>query len=209
MSLPLNVVEIPDLIPKRIKNKVVFNDSGISIGKPLSIDSNIFIPSENISAFRFGIEGMHIFKITFCRQYFLEIKDDRNKIFRIKLNSYYGLKREKFFKIWADLLDKFWNCYMLDQLSFYTELFNIQQMFELSGVTFYPDGISWDDDNVKLQWKDIAVSSYQTHFVIHHIDDISQSKCCVFSIHWNAVILQSLLNDIIKLPKKVRKSSWQ
>ncbi|WP_426671755.1 hypothetical protein ACPPVU_11010 [Mucilaginibacter sp. McL0603] len=207
MTLRLNVIEIPALIPKKINRKIVFADSGISIEKPFSIDSKIFIPCENISAFRFGIEGMHFLKMTFCRQYFLEIKDDQNKIFRIKLNSYYGLKREMFFKIWADLLDQFWNNYMLNQLSFYTELFNIQQTFELSGVTFYPDGISWDDD-VMLKWSEIAVSSYQTHFVIHHIDDISQSKCCVFSIHWNAVVLQSLLKEIIKQPIKARKSSW-
>ena len=207
MALPLNVIEIPALIPRKVGKKIVFSDSGISIGKPFSIDSNIFIPCANISAFRFGIESMQFLKMTFCRQYFLEIKDDNNKIFRIKLSSYYGLKREAYFKIWADLLDQFWNIYMLNQLSFYTELFNIQQTFELSGVTFYADGISWDDE-VKLHWGEIAVSNYQTHFVIHHIDDISQSKCCVFSIHWNAVVLQSLLKEIVKQPIKARKSSW-
>jgi hypothetical protein len=207
MAFPLNVIEIPALIPKRINRKVVFADSGISIMKPFSIDPNVFIPCENISAFRFGIEGMRFFNLTFCRQYFLEIKDDQNKIVRLKLNSYYGLKREAYFKIWAELLDQFWNYYMLNQLSFYTELFNIQQTFELSGVTFYADGIGWDD-GVRLKWKEIAVSNYQTHFVIHHIDDISLSKCCVFSIHWNAVVLQSLLKEIVKQPIKSRKSSW-
>jgi len=207
MSQLLNIIEIPELIPKKIMKKVIFADSGISMERPLSLDPDVFIPSENIAAFRFGIQGAHLFKLTFCRQYFIEIKDHQNKIFRIKFNSYYGINSKVFFKVWADLLEQFWNFYMVNQLSFYTELFNIQQTFELSGVTFHADGISWDDDN-KLKWHEIAVSSYQTHFMIHHVDDISQSKCCVFSINWNAVVLQSLLNDIIKQPIRVRKSSW-
>lgn len=206
MTYPLNTIEIPALISNRVKKKVVFSDEGVSIENPLSFENDVFIPCENICAFRFGIEGMHIWKLTFCRQYFIEIKDYQNKIYRIKLNSYYGINRRTFFKVWAELLEYFWNFYLENQLNFYTELFNIQQTFELSGVTFHADGISWDNKN-KLKWKDIAVSSYQTHFNIHHVDNPKQSKCCVFSIHWNAVVLQSLLNDIIKQPIKARKSS--
>lgn len=208
MSQPLNIIEIPELVPKRFANKIVFSDSGVGIENPLSLrHSEVFIPCENISGFRFGIQGAHLFKLTFCHQYFIEIKDHQNKIFRIRFNSYYGINRKVFFKVWAELLECFWNFYMLNQLSFYTELYEIQQTFELSGVTFHADGISWDNEN-KLKWNEIAISSYQTHFVIHHIHNIEQSKCCAFSIHWNAVILQSLLNDIIKKPIIVRKSSW-
>ncbi len=207
MSHQLNIIEIPELIPKMIIKKIIFTDSGVSINKPLSFAPDVFIPCENISAFRFGIRGAHLLKFAFCRQYFIEIKDYQSKIFRIKLNSYYGINRKTFFKVWAEILEHFWNFYMVNQLNCYTELFNIQQTFELSGVTFHADGISWDNKN-KLKWNEIAVSSYQTHFVIHHIENTGQSKCCVFSIHWNAVVLQSLLKDIIKQPIKIRKSSW-
>jgi len=207
MAHPLNIIEIPALIPKRVVKKVIFADSGVSIEDPLSFDRSIFIPSENISAFRFGIKGMRFLKFTFCQKYFIEIKDYQNKIFRVKLNSYYGISRKAFFKVWAELLEHFWNFYMVDQLNFYTELFDIQQTFELSGVTFHEDGISWDGNN-KLKWNQIMINSHQTHFVIQHINDPKQSKCCVFSINWNAVVLQALLKDIVKRPIKARKSSW-
>ena len=207
MAHPLNIIEIPALIPNRVVKKIVFAESGLSIEKPFNLDGGLFIPCENIAGFRFGIKDMHVFNLSFCRRYFIEVRDYQNKIFRIKLNSYYGLKREAYYKVWAEALDHFWDFYMESQLNFYMELFNIQQTFELSGVTFHSDGISWDEDN-KLNWNEIAVSSYQTHFVIHHVEDLSLSKCCVFSIHWNAVVLQSLLKEIIKQPIKARKSSW-
>src|ERR1700748_3620985 len=108
MSVSPNVIEIPALIPKKIKRRIVLTEEGISIEKPLSLKPGIFIPCENISSFRLGIECMHFLKMNFCRQYYLEIKDDQNKIFRIKLNSYYGIRNKDFFEVWADLLDKFW-----------------------------------------------------------------------------------------------------
>lgn len=206
MASQLNTIEIPGMIFKRIVRKIVFGDSGLIINKPLSFNSNVFIPGEKISAFRFGVQEMNLGKFAFCRQYFIETKDFQNKISRIKLNSYYKLNDEAYYNAWADLVQRFWDFYLVNQLSYYKELFNIHQLFELSGVTFHPDGISWDKDN-KLKWNEIVVNSYPTHFVIHHIDDPNQLKCVVFSIHWNAIVLQSLLKDVIKQPVKVRKRS--
>jgi hypothetical protein len=184
----------------------MFADEGLTIEKPLSFDPNVFIPGASIAAFRFGVQDFYGYKFTFGRQYFVETKDFKNRIFRIKLNSYYGIKRETYYKVWAELLQRLWDFYLADQLSYYTELYNIQQIFELGGVTFHPDGISWDK-NSKLLWNEIAVNSYQNYFMIYHINDPKQYKCCVFSIEWNAVILQSLLKDIVKEHNKVHKSS--
>lgn len=207
MSSPLNIIEIPELVHRKIMKRIVFANSGISIEKPLSVKPDLYIPCENIAAFRFGIRNGHLLKWTFYQQYFVEIKDYQNRISRIKLNCFYGINKKKVFKVWAELLERFWNFYMIDQLNFYTELFDLQQTFELSGVTFHADGISWDNEN-KLSWHEIAVSSFQTHFAIHHVEDLSKSKCCIFSIHWNAVVLQSLLNNIIKQPIRTPKPSW-
>jgi hypothetical protein len=206
MTAPSNNIEIPGLIPKRVIKRMVFADAGLTIEKPLSFKAKVFIPVENISAFRFGVQDFYSCKFAFCRQYFIETKDFNNKIFRIKLNSYYGIKRKTYYKVWAELLHYLWDFYLVNQLSYYTELYNIQQLFDLAGITFYADGIGWDNNN-KLLWNEIAVKSYQNYFMIHHIDTPKQYKCCVFSIEWNAVILQSLLKDIVKEHKRVHKSS--
>lgn len=206
MAGPNNIVEIPGLIQKKISRKIMFNDDGLTIEKPLSFDPKVFIPSENISAFRFGIKDLYGYKFVFGRQYFIETRDFNNKIHKIRLNSYYGIKRKTYYKAWAELLQYLWDFYLVNQLSYYTELYNIQQMFELAGVAFHADGISWDKKN-KLLWNEIAVKSYQTYFMIYDIDNPKKYKCCVFSIDWNAVVLQSLLKDIVKEQKRIPKSS--
>ena len=207
MTHPTNVIEIPGLIQNRVMKRIVFADAGLTVEKPLSFNNSQFIPGENISAFRFGVQDFCNYKFAFGRQYFIETKDFQNKIFRIKLNSYYGIHRKAYYKVWADLLHYLWDFYLVNQLNYYIELYHIQQLFDLAGVTFYPDGISWDKKN-KLLWNEIAVKSYQNYFMIYHIDNPKHYKCSVFSIEWNAVILQSLLKDIIKEHNKVQKSSF-
>ncbi|MDB5134442.1 MAG: hypothetical protein JWP37_1045 [Mucilaginibacter sp.] len=207
MNSSSNIIEIPGLIQNRTSKKILFADEGLTIEKPLSFDPTLFIPGENISAFRFGVKDLYGYKFVFGRQYFIETKDFKNKIFRLKLNSYYGIRRKTYYRIWSELLQYLWDFYLVNQLSYYTELYNIQQIFELAGVTFHSDGISWDKNN-KLLWNEIAVKSYQTYFMIHHIDNPKKYKCCVFSIDWNAVVLQSLLKDIVKEHKKTTKSSF-
>lgn len=206
MTGPNNTIEIPGLIQKRINRKIVFSDEGLTIEKPLSFDSKVFISGENIAAFRFGTKELYGYKFAFGRQYFIETRDFQNNTFKIKLNSYYGIKRRAYYKLWAELLQQLWDFYLVNQLSYYTELYNIQQMFELAGVTFEPEGISWDNKN-SLRWSEIAVKSYQTYFMIYDVDNPKKYKCCVFSIDWNAVVLQSLLKDIVKEHKRIPKSS--
>lgn len=206
MNDPANIIEIPGLVQDKTMRRIVFADEGLTIERAMSLRQKVFIPSEDIAAFRFGSHDFYGYKFRFGRQYFVETRDFQNKIFRIKLNSYYGIRRKTYYKIWAELLQRLWDSYLVTQLSYYTELYNIRQMFDLAGVTFHDDGISWDGKN-KLRWNEIAVKSYRTYFLIHHIEDPKRYKCCVFSIEWNAVVLQSLLKDIIKERKKVPKSS--
>ena len=206
MNRPASTIEIPGLIQSRVKRELVFSEEGLTIKKFLSLRPDIFIPGQSISAFRFGIQDFYAFKMVYGRQYFIETKDFQNKISYIKLNSYCGINDKTYYKIWAEVLQHIWEFYLENQLSYYKELLNIKQVFEIAGVTFHADGISWDGEN-RLRWNEIVVNTCQTHFTIRHINDPAQFKVCLFSIHWNAVVLQSLLKDIIRHPVRVHKSS--
>jgi len=200
-----NIIEIPGLIQARTCKNVIFAGEGLTIEQPFKVNPKVFLKDSDISAFRFGIKELRLFKFVLGREYYIEIKDFKCKIARIKLYSLYGATRKEYYKIWADLLQNLWDFYFGNQLSYYTELYNIQQIFELAGVAFHNDGISWNKDN-KLAWDKIEIKSYQNYFLIHNSDNPQQYKCCVFSIDWNAVILQSLLKDIIREHKKVYRS---
>ncbi len=192
----LNVIDIPVLIQNRITKKLIFAEDGFTIEKMRSFDPSVFIATENISAFRFGVNWITGYKFTFGRQYIIEVLDTQNQISSIKLTSYYQIKRKIYYKIWSDIINQLWNNYFINTYNYYYELYTIKQEFNLSDVKFHPFGISWYDGS--LFWNEIALSNYKTYFMIHHRDDLKKIKRCSFKNDWNALILQSLLKSIIK-----------
>ncbi|MFB9841520.1 hypothetical protein [Mucilaginibacter ginsenosidivorans] len=205
MTDPQNTITITGLIQERVFKRIVFAHNGLTIEQSLGFGPDRFIAGDSIAAFRFGVRELRGYKFSFGRQYFIEIKNFNCEIYRIKLNSLFGIKRKEYYRTWAELLQNIWDFYLDNQLSYYTELYNIQQTFELAGVTFHNDGISWDKNNY-LPWDKIAVKSYQNYFMIHHADNARQYKCCVFSIDWNAVVLQSLLKEITRQYSRSRRT---
>jgi hypothetical protein len=206
MNDPATTIAIPGLIQNRILNKVAFAAEGITIRKPVNFNSRVFIPDENIAAFRFGIKRLSLNKLELGNQYFIEIKDFKGEIYRIVLNSCFGFKRKTYYNVWADLLQNLWDHYIDRQLSYYVELYNMQMEFELAGVVFQPDGVVLNKKD-KLKWNEITTKSYQNYFLIQHINDPGKYRCCLFSVEWNAVILQSLLKEIVKEYTRVSKKS--
>ena len=196
-----NVVEIPGLLQNKIIKRLTFTDEGITVEKPLSFDPPVFIPSENISAFRYKVVVIRGYKFPFGRQFIIETRDFQNNIFQVKLSTYYGIRRQTYYKLWCELFNQLWTNYFNNMLNCYMELYSIHQYFELAGVQFYTDGISWDKKN-KLLWHEIALSNYKTYFMIHHAENPLQNKSCSFAMDWNATILQALLKSIVKQHKR-------
>ena len=183
----------------------MFSHEGIIVEKPLSFDLPVFIPGEDISAFRYKVVFVYGYIFAFARHYIIETKDFQNNVFQVKLSSIYNIRRKAYFNAWAGIFNQLWKHYFSNMLNYYTDMYTIGQMFELAGVKFDTDGISWDK-NSKLLWKEIALSNYRTYFMIYHIDNISQRKSCSFANDWNAYILQCLLKSIVQQHKKAAQA---
>ena len=197
----INTVEVPGFLLAKNVKKFSFATEGITIE---SGSTKTFIAAENINAFRFRVVWFYGFYIPFGRQYIIETKDFNNKISQIKFTSIYGIRRKAYYKAWYDIFSQLWHHYFSNMFNYYVDMYNIRQAFELAGVKFDVDGISWDKKN-KLLWNEIALKSYRSYFMIHHINDLRQHKSCNFGSDWNAYILQYLLKGIINQQKKIQK----
>jgi hypothetical protein len=189
-----NVVEIPGFLSNSVVKKIVFDVEGVTIENS---GKTAFIPAERINAFRYGVNFTRGYSFVFGRQYFIEVKDFQNKIFKIKLNSFYGIKRNAYYEAWSAVFKQLWNHYFVNMLHYYIDLYTINQPFELAGINFDVDGISWDKKN-KLAWKDVAISNYRTYFMIYNSGNPKQNKSCNFASDWNGRILQVLLKAIVR-----------
>lgn len=192
-----NIVEIPRLLNNKTTRKLNFGAEGLLIEKPRSFMPKEFIPAQNITAFRYGITWTRGYSFVFGRQYFVEIQNNEEEITRIKMGSYYGIRKDLYGKIWNDIIQQLWRNYFVNTFNYYHELYKIHQTFELCGIRFYDDGIGWDQHNI-LKWNEIGVSSYRTYFMIFNTQDKNQCKSKSFANDWNAAILQVLLKEIVK-----------
>ena len=200
------IIQIPGLMSKSIRKKIIFEREGLRIQKNNSFDPPTFIAAENIAGFRFGLNWFYGFQFTVGRQYIIQIIDSQNNIFTIKLNSYYQLKQKTYHKIWLEIINQLWDNFFVNNFNYYFDLYTIKQEFDLGDIKFHPFGISWP--NVSLFWDEIAISNYQTYFTIHHRGQPMKNKHCNFKNDWNALILQSLLKKIIQEQNAFRNPAF-
>ena len=192
-----DTIEIPQLITKKISRKLVFATEGLTIEKPNSFTPPGYLPTESMSAFRYGIKLVRGYKFVFGCQYFIEILNDKDKITKVKLGSYYSIRKAEYGKIWSGIIHLLWVNYFVNTYNYYYDLYKIHQTFELCGISFHFDGIGWDLQNI-LTWDEIAISSYLNYFMIYNLKNKTQHKSRSFANDWNAVILQVLLKEIVK-----------
>ena len=207
MEQSLGLVEVPGLLQNKIYKRLLFSTEGLTIQKPLSYDKDLLIPAVDIAAFRYKVKWISGYKFTFGRQYVIEIQDFDKKTHTIKLGSYYGIRLNTYHDLWLNLLEQLWQHYFINILNYYSDLYQIRLVFDLAGVKFHQNGISWDNNANFLFWHEIAVTSYNNYFMIYNAEEPKQHKSCSFANDWNAIILQSLLKKIVEEQISFRNSS--
>src|ERR1700760_295243 len=99
MTHSQNIIDIPGMIQARTCKSVIFRGDGLTIEQPFKVNSKVFVKNGDIAAFRFGIKELRIFNLCLGREYYVEIKDFKCSINRIKLYSLYGARRKEYYKI--------------------------------------------------------------------------------------------------------------
>jgi hypothetical protein len=197
-----HIVEIPELLSNRICKRLIFKNDGLIIEKPFSFDEPVFISAEDITAFRLGVRWIRGFYFVLGRQFVIELKHQKDTTTKIKLISLYAIRDQRYNEIWLEIVDQIYRKYFSSHLQLYVELYQMGQLFNLSGLTFHADGVIWNR-NKKLNYNQLAVSSYRTYFVIHNKNNPKQNISFNFLNDWNAYIIQSLLKYIVEQNEKI------
>src|SRR6202000_1630370 len=91
----INTGEVPGFFQNKIVKRFTFEAEGITIE---NVGSKVFIPAENINAFRYQAVWFYGFYFPFGRQFIIETKDFNNKISRIKFTSIYRIRRRVYYE---------------------------------------------------------------------------------------------------------------
>jgi len=197
MKTQNQILEIPGLFTNKISKRLIFEVAGLTIEKPFSFDSAIYIPADKLSAIRLGKKSPGGMGFFLGKHFIIDLKHPDDSFTQIKFSCYCGLRMQAYEEAWTDAINHLYSFYFSSQLNMYIELFHLKQSFEILGVTFHDDGISWGN-NAIVPWKHVTLSNYTSNFVIHHRNSPRLNIGFNFSYHWNAYLLQGLLKYVVE-----------
>ncbi len=191
----MDIIEVPYLFDNRVKRHILFEDEGITIHELSRLNKDLFIPADEIAAFRYGAPATTGYKFAIGRQYFIHLKKYDGSVFKFKFTSLYGIRNKEYYNVWNNIYQLLHKYYFNHLNSYYFELLNLRQTFEIGGVVFSAEGIELDKRNF-IEWKNLAINSYVTYFMVHDKKNYRRQRSFNFANDWNATILQNLLKSI-------------
>jgi hypothetical protein len=168
-----------------------FDDKDLISAKPTCLEK------ANIESFRFGVDWISGFYFTIGRTYRIEVRDHEGATVKILLRSIYGVRKKKLADKYRQIYNALHNAYFNDLGLHYIRLVNDRLPFHLAGVMITADGIE-DSKIGALPWNSIGLRAYTSYFAIFDKSDPSKYHAFDYGIEWNAVLLYSVLEYILR-----------
>ena len=191
------LIVIPRLLGKGAAKQLLFDETGITITHETHhID---YISWHNFAAIRVKAVALHGLYFNIGRCYVIDMQTDEGNVHTLNLKSIYGIKNKQYAQLWMHIYNLIYHYHFNLLLGYYTELKAAGQVFIMSDISVYADGISWDN-HPKLKWSEIEISPYIRYFVIRKKGDSSRRKFLYFGDDWNACLLLDLLKQFLNAP---------
>ncbi|KFF01135.1 hypothetical protein IX39_11130 [Chryseobacterium formosense] len=154
------------------------------------------IPKEEIAGIRYGVHFIKGLEFYIGREYQIFIRTKAGKELKIFFKLFYKRKLEEKHQLFCDIVDALWAYYFNDILNIYIDQFNNNQNFSLAGILFKNNCIQFDKK--EILYSDLAVKNYHHYLVLCSTKDQYTNKMMNYLKDKDAVILNEILNCIIK-----------
>lgn len=154
------------------------------------------ILKEDLVGFRYGFEMIKGLEFNIGREYkiFLKIKD--NKELKINFKLFYARKLQEKHQLYNDIVNCIWNYYGVDLVENYLEKYQQNVSFSICGVEITSNQIRFGKKYI--DFVDLEIKEFFHYFTIQSKKDAYNNKMLYFLKDENAVILFSVLKQIIK-----------
>ncbi|MFC7345147.1 hypothetical protein ACFQO9_00270 [Chryseobacterium zhengzhouense] len=184
------------LFDKR-KRQLIINENFIKFeNKDQNNDLFTIISKEEITGIRYGIHFIKGLEFYIGREYQIFIRSKSGKELKIFFKLFYKRKLKEKHKLFCDIVDTLWEYYFNDILNSYIDQFNGNKNFMLAGILFKNTCIQFD--NKEIVYSDLSLKKYYHYFVLHSTKDQYINKMMHYLKDKDAVILNEILNCIIK-----------
>ena len=159
---------------------------------------------KEIEAVRFGIKFIHGYRFYIGRTYIVDIRNKDGKIIKLRLKSLYRVRLKKLDAKYIQVINTLFQYYFDDITRKYIKQWQDLQPCELLGVSIDTEGVLFDEKVGRVSWNFLGTKRYWRYCTLYSETDPHQFKAFEYLTHWNAAVMFSLIETILKhrLPQR-------
>jgi hypothetical protein len=151
--------------------------------------------------FRFGIQPIDFFPITYGNLYRIDLKDEIDRVLSIQLSSYLKIKEKQKLAKYEFILERLWERFFKDRLNGYKVSLNNGEVVDLGKFHVHKEWIKKDrggppmDIKVELE-SAVIIRNWDKLFIRSKFDREHYIKVDILK-EWNSPFIYSLLDSIM------------
>ena len=178
-----------------------FDDNDLGSSLPVRFSK------EEIEGIKYGVKGIRGYRFRIGRIYYIDIKSFSVEVIKIRLKSIYRIRIKRLEAKYGQILKVLFTYYFNEIARRYLEFFRAGESFELLGVRFSADGVLFDEKIGLIPWEFLGTKKYWTYYALFSETNPEYYKAFNYVDQWNAAVLHSVTEGILKMKFPVRKSS--
>lgn len=148
-----------------------------------------------VEGIRFGVKWLSGYKFVIGRTFCIDIKGPENRIIKIRLTTFYGIRKTTLQQKYSLIFDALMGTHHNDMLNKSIRQFNAEGVVQILNTTF-----SWDWVLIKgkqVPWEDLGTKAYTTYYALFSKKDPTIYQSYSYLEDWNTALVYSLSRHIL------------
>jgi hypothetical protein len=153
---------------------------------------------DSIEGLLYGVKGIKGYRFRIGRIYCIDVRDDSGRVIKIRLKSVYRVRLKLLQKKYEAIINGLFQSYFHDIARNYLRQFRQGQPVDLLGVNLDSEGVLFDPKVGRISWHFIGTKRFWHYYTLYSAEDPTKYRAFVFLEDWNAGVLRSLIETILK-----------
>lgn len=152
---------------------------------------------------RFGIKWITGFEFTVGRIYCFDILNDKKKVMKIRIKTFYGINKKSLNDKYSLLIDHLFDFHYEERVKSNLNEFYDGNDVEIAQVVYNQSGVCLDAKNKAemIEWGDLFSKSYFDYYALASVKNPTIYRTFNYLKEWDAVLIYSFTKSVLEIMK--------
>jgi hypothetical protein len=161
---------------------------------------------EDVESLRYGVKAIRGYEFNIGRIYCIDIKNVSGQVVKIRLKSIYRIRRKLLADKYVNIVNTLFLHYFNAISRRYVKLIQENQPFDILGVNINSEGVLFDQKIGRISWDYLGTRRYRRYYTLFSETDPNKYRAFEYLDQWNAAVLHSVIETILKLKFPQKKN---